>query len=147
MARKGDVVAVIIMSLAFVWNLKPGASRLWAQLGAEVSVPVHWQDGEEYQRPVRDLIAYGEKLFTARWTIQEGAGRPLTKGTGVPLSDPSDPLVFPRNFKRLSGLDTNACSGCHNLPQVGGGGESSWHSVFTSLSIGPMRFPPARRAG
>jgi hypothetical protein len=57
------------------------------------------------------------------WTSQEGAGRPLSKGTGAPVSDPSDPLVFPRNFNRVSGPDTNSCSGCHNKPLVGGGGD------------------------
>src|SRR5262245_54611409 len=57
------------------------------------------------------------------WTSQEGAGRPLSKGTGAPLSDPSDLLVFPKNFNRISGLDTNSCSGCHNKPLIGGGGD------------------------
>ncbi len=55
----------------------------------------------------------------ARWTSQEGAGRPLTKGTGNPLSDPLAPLVFPRNFNRISGPDTNSCAGRHNLPDIG----------------------------
>jgi hypothetical protein len=47
----------------------------------------------------------------------------MTKGTGNPLSDPTDPLVFPRNFNSVSGPDTNSCSGCHNKPLVGGGGD------------------------
>ncbi|MCB0109816.1 MAG: hypothetical protein KDE53_28030, partial [Caldilineaceae bacterium] len=35
------------------------------------------------------------------------------------------PLVFPNNFNRISGPDSNACSGCHNLPYgiPGGGGD------------------------
>lgn len=93
------------------------------RIGREVAIPRHLQDGEEYEVSIHDLIAYGEKLFTASWTSQEGAGRPLSKGTGNPLSDPSSPLVFPRNFNRLSGPDTNSCSGCHNKPRVGGGGD------------------------
>lgn len=81
-----------------------GASLMFAQgadpvkIGAEVAVPRHLQDGEEYQLPLRALIDFGQKLFTANWTIQEGAGRPMTKGTGAPLSDPGAPLLFPRNF-------------------------------------------------
>jgi hypothetical protein len=94
-----------------------------SQIGREVAVPVHLQDGEEYQLPVRSLIEFGKQLFTARWTAQEGAGRPLTKGTGLPLADSGDPLVFPRNFNRVSGPDTNSCAGCHNLPDIGGGGD------------------------
>jgi len=57
------------------------------------------------------------------WTSQEGGGRPLTKGTGDPLSDVSAPLLFPRNFNRISAPDSNSCSGCHNRPIVGGGGD------------------------
>jgi hypothetical protein len=94
-----------------------------SQIGREVAIPEHLQDGEEYQRSIRDLIDFGRKLFTARWTSQEGAGRPLRKGTGDPLTDPQEPLVFPRNFNRISGPDANSCAGCHNLPDIGGGGD------------------------
>src|SRR5262249_48548047 len=59
----------------------------------------------------------------AKFTVQEGAGRPLSKGTGTAISDPSSPLVFPRNFDRISSPDANACSGCHNAPFSGGGGD------------------------
>lgn len=94
-----------------------------SQIGKEVAVPVHLHDGEEYQRPIRQLLDFGRKLFTANWTSQEGAGRPLVKGTGASLSDPQSPLIFPRNFNRLSGPDANSCAGCHNRPAVGGGGD------------------------
>jgi hypothetical protein len=106
-----------------------------SQIGKEVAVPVHLQDGEEYQRPIRQLLEFGRKLFTARWTSQEGAGRPLTKGTGSPLSDPLSPLVFPRNFNRVSGPDTNSCAGCHNSPDVGGGGD-----IVTNVFVLGQRF-------
>jgi hypothetical protein len=92
-------------------------------IGREVAVARHLQDGEEFEVSVRDLIRYGEKLFTAKFTVQEGAGRPLTKGTGAPISDPSSPLQFPRNFDRLSSPEANACSGCHNAPVAGAGGD------------------------
>jgi cytochrome c peroxidase len=98
-------------------------SRSWAQIGVEVAIPVHLQDGQEFAIPLERLVRFGERLFTAMWTIQEGAGRPQTKGTGAPLSDPGMPLVFPRNMNRLSGPDANSCSGCHNKPAVGGGGD------------------------
>ena len=61
----------------------------------------------------------------ANWTEQEGAGRPLTKGTGTALSDPSQPLVGARAWNRISGPDANSCYGCHNMPYgiPGGGGD------------------------
>lgn len=40
----------------------------------------------------------------------------MTKGTGNPLSDPTSPLEFPRNFNRISGPDANSCAGCYNVP-------------------------------
>jgi hypothetical protein len=93
------------------------------KIGQEVAVPVHLQDGQEFQMTPAQLAAFGKTLFTAMWTSQEGAGRPVTKGTGNPLADPTSPLVFPRNFNRISGPDTNSCSGCHNKPDIGGGGD------------------------
>jgi hypothetical protein len=92
-------------------------------MGLEIAIPRHLQDGEEFTIPLQKLIAYGSQLFTAKFTIQEGAGRPMSKGTGNPISDPSSPLLFPRNFDRLSSPEANACSGCHNAPVVGGGGD------------------------
>jgi hypothetical protein len=98
-------------------------------IGQEVAIPVHLQDGQEFTIPITQLIEFGQAVFAANWTVQEGQSRPDTKGTGNPLSDPTSPLVFPRNFNRISGPDTNACSGCHNRPRVGGGGDIA-NNVF-----------------
>jgi hypothetical protein len=99
-----------------------GQSRS-SQIGREVAVPVHLQDGDEFNIPREQLIQFGAQLFNAKFTIQEGAGRPRSKGTGAPISDPSSPLVFPRNFDRISSPDANSCSGCHNAPVPGAGGD------------------------
>ena len=94
-----------------------------SQVGREVAIPIHLQDGEEFTTSLRHLIEFGSQLFNAKFTIQEGAGRPQSKGTGAPISDPSSPLVFPRNFDRISSPEANACSGCHNAPVSGAGGD------------------------
>jgi len=99
------------------------SSAASAQIGSEVSVPVHLQDGQEFTTPLDKLLKFGKSLFTANWTIEEGGGRPETKGTGTAVSDPGSPLEFPRNFNRISAPDMNSCFGCHNKPVVGGGGE------------------------
>lgn len=106
-----------------------------AEIGREASVARHLADGEEFQVPVASLIDHGRILFDAMWTNQEGGGRPLTKGTGGPLADPSDPLVFPRNFNRISAPDANSCAGCHNLPSSGGGGD-----IVTNVFVLGQRF-------
>jgi hypothetical protein len=96
-----------------------------SEIGREVAIPKHLQDGEEFGVSLADLIEHGKKLFTANWTVQEGAGRPLTNGVGKPLADISSPLRFPRNFNRISAPDANSCAGCHNAPfgTPGGGGD------------------------
>jgi hypothetical protein len=120
--RVTSVLALLgsLLSACAIATLGQG---LGSEVGREVAIPKHLEDGEEFRTPVARLIQYGAQLFAARFTIQEGAGRPLTKGTGAPLSDPGSPLVFPRNFDRLSSPDANSCVGCHNAPFVGGGGD------------------------
>src|SRR5579859_2690223 len=101
------------------------------QLGLEVAVPRHLADGEEFRLPIEDLLRHGKLLFDANWTDQDGGGRPTTKGTGRPLSDPSRPLVGSRAFNRISGPDANSCAGCHNAPYgISGGGGDFVTNVF-----------------
>jgi hypothetical protein len=117
----GAALTCLVAGLAAAWWQAPAT----AQIGREVSIPRHLANGEEYTTPLLELLDYGKRLFAANWTIQEGAGRPLTKGTGRELTDPSRPLVFPRNFNRISGPEANSCAGCHNSPYgiVGGNGD------------------------
>src|SRR5690606_24370138 len=99
------------------------------------AVPFHLEDGEEYAVPLKKLLAHGEHLFGVKWTVADGMGRPQLKGDGAPLSDPTDPLVFPRNFNRLSSPEATSCGGCHADPRLGGGGE-----FFTNAFVLAERF-------
>ncbi len=94
-------------------------------IGREVAVAHHLLHDEELTLPLARLVAYGNALFTANWTDQDGGGRPLSKGTGSSLSDRAHPLNGRRSFNRISGPDANACNGCHNSPHAiaGGGGD------------------------
>ncbi len=96
-----------------------------APLGSEVSVPQHLADDQEFTLSIPDLLSHGKRLFAAVWTEQEGGGRPLSKGTGKQLTDPSAPLTGNRAFNRISAPDANSCAGCHNAPYgiPGGGGD------------------------
>jgi len=93
------------------------------RLGREVALTERLHDGDELVLPLQAVLEHGQRLFDANWTVQEGGGRPQTTGTGQPLADPGDPLVFPRNFNRISAPDANSCKGCHDLPSSGGGGD------------------------
>src|SRR5438034_400466 len=84
-------------------SASPSATTsLRKSVGQEVAVPVHLQDGHEFSLPLEKLLAHGKLIFNANWTEQEGGGRPLTKGTGRPVSDPSRPLTGHRAFNRMS---------------------------------------------
>ena len=119
---------VLFGSVLALVALPAGADR---RIGEEVSVPRHLVDGQEFALPPEALVRHGRTLFAAVWTGQEGGGRPLTKGTGAPLSDSGSPLVFPRNFNRISAPDANSCAGCHNAPfGIAGGGGDIVANVF-----------------
>ena len=107
------------------------------KIGQEISTARHLKDDEAPKLPLPSLLKHGHELFNAIWTIQEGGGRPQSKGTGLPLSDPSKPLTFPRNFNRISGPDSNGCAGCHNAPFgiSGGGGD-----IVTNALVLGQRF-------
>lgn len=92
-----------------------------AFIGREISVPTHLQNGQEFEVSLPELVSHGEQLFTARWTSQEGQGRPFGKGNDGVLTDPLSPLTFPRNMNRFSGPASGSCTGCHIQPRAGGG--------------------------
>jgi hypothetical protein len=119
-------------ALSAVWVIALGFSSSAQQapaskalIGREVSMARHLEDDEEFRIPLPDLVEHGKRLFAANWTEQEGGGRPLMKGTGKELTDPSRPLVGMRAFNRVSAPDANSCAGCHNAPYgiTGGGGD------------------------
>jgi len=80
--------------------------------------PVHNQIGT-INYSLGRAIDDGKRLFSARFTIADGFGRP--KATGD--SKPSPRLVSGPLLNRIVGPDSNSCSGCHNQPVVGGSGD------------------------
>jgi hypothetical protein len=64
-----QAVGKLGLSLAFLAvaaSAGPALAQTANLIGKEISVPVHLQDGEELQKSIPDLIAFGEKLFSAR---------------------------------------------------------------------------------
>ena len=116
-----------------------------SHIGQEIAVPQHLADDQEFSIPLAALLAHGKLLFNANWTEQEGGGRPLTKGTGRPLSDPSRPLAGSRAFNRISAPDANSCAGCHNAPYgiSGGGGDFVTNVFLLGQRFDFMTFDPA----
>ena len=110
-----------------------GMSATWADIGDETSSYQRLENGEEFTVSQPELIRRGEAAFSAMFTVQEGGGRPLSKGTGPDVSDPTRPLTFPNNFNRVSAMDANSCAGCHNAPfGIAGGGGDFTTGVFVA---------------
>jgi len=124
---------------------RPFLQASQSSVGREVSVPVHLKDGQEFSLPLEALLAHGKLLFSANWTEQEGGGRPLTKGTGRPLSDPSQPLTGMRAFNRISAPDANSCVACHSVPHgiAGGGGDFVTNVFLLGQRFDFLTFDPA----
>jgi len=109
-------------------------------IGREVGVADHLRNGDEFHRPLAQLLRHGRTLFEAVFTPQEGGGRPLSKGSGAAVSDPSSPLVFPRAFNRVSAMDANSCGSCHAVPVVGGGGHFTANAVLIAQRFDFLTF-------
>ena len=91
-------------------------------IGDAPAVQVHFsQSGiEQGKYSLEDLIQHGQTLFTASFNKLDGAGRPTRTGDDR-FRQRRDGID---SFNRISGPDSNACSGCHNLPVIGGGGDN-----------------------
>src|SRR5438477_2341048 len=130
------VLVVFELQPRWLWSRSVRASasateRAQSSVGRQIAVAAHLMDGEEFSTSLADLLTHGKLLFEANWTEEEGGGRPLTKGTGRPLSDLSRPLTGTRAFNRISAPDANSCAGCHNAPyRISGGGGDVVTNVF-----------------
>jgi cytochrome c peroxidase len=122
-----------------------GETQSKSAIGREVAIQKHLEDGEEFRLTVAELLSRGKAMFDANWTNQEGGGRPLTKGTGRPLSDPTQPLTGSRAFNRISAPDANSCTGCHNAPYgfSGGGGDFVTNVFVLAQRFDSVTFDPS----
>ena len=111
------------------------ASEL-AVIGDERAVATHLNQTQAAELSTRDLVAHGEILFNAKFTVLDGAGRPGATQAEVPTMRE---LHGTSAFFRTSGPDANACNGCHNQPESGGAGEFV-ANVFASEGISHAEF-------
>ena len=84
----------------------------------------------------QELLEQGKTLMNASFNTFDGAGRPESTGNGAPR----ERREFPSNFNRISGPDASACSGCHNLPFSGGGGDNVANVFLLAQRFGFVNF-------
>jgi CxxC motif-containing protein (DUF1111 family) len=85
---------------------------------------------------VMDVLAHGRDLFASPFNDLDGAGRPMTTGTGADRGERG----FPQNFNRFSAPDANSCGGCHNVPRLGGGGDNVANVFVLGQRFGFLNF-------
>jgi len=99
---------------------KASPTTPWADRALKQHTDIELFNGVLDKPKMDKLIAIGEELFGASFTINDGVGRPMATQAIIPTKR----RRAPKNaFARTAGLDANACSGCHNQPVIGGAGE------------------------
>ena len=78
------------------------------------------------------LISIGKQIFTASFNTLDGAGNTKIRI----FKETSEKDRLQSKFNRISGPDANACSGCHNMPIAGGGGDN-----VANVFVLARRFP------
>ena len=82
------------------------------------------------------LIDKGEHLFSGKYTKFDGAGRRMATQAIIPTKR-RRPVA--NEFMRSSGLDSNSCGSCHNVPTMGGAGDFT-ANVFVSEGFNQADF-------
>jgi len=75
----------------------------------------------------------GSTLFSAKFNMFDGQGRPGSTGTGAPRELGSAPL-----FLRTSAPDSNSCAGCHNDPVPGAAGDIVANVFVLAQALDPV---------
>lgn len=66
------------------------------------------------------LVAYGGVLFGARFTADDGVGRPMATQAIIPTKRRQPPE---QTFFRTAGPEAGSCVACHGSPRAGGAGD------------------------
>lgn len=118
MARMGLPAALAIL-LAGLTGIAVMAAE-WEERTTALGAADAITPGTLLGSSLEDLVAIGEKLFAAKFTIRDGAGRP-----------DATQAIFPTKrrhparqaFSRTGGPDAHSCVACHNDPKPGGAGD------------------------
>jgi hypothetical protein len=132
MSKRSLVGLGVLAGLAFVTliSIRPAVSQTRAAgnpdyvIGDERALTSHTDQAliDQGRMSLPELFARGRFLFEVAFTEADGRGRPLQNGTFPAL--PRERRQDAQAFNRVSGPDADSCSGCHNKPRSGGGGDN-----------------------
>ena len=135
MMRAYSFAITTVLALSVVISSNADA-QVWSETTRELKQIQKLPAGELSKPELENLIAIGEKLFGAKFTTADGAGRPKATQAIIPTKARHRSST---NFARLSGPDAQACSSCHNDPVIGGAGDFVTN-VFVSEGFSNANF-------
>lgn len=108
--------------------LMASSAEPWTEKAIVKSIDQAHYEGLLSKKQLLTLMDAGSELFDARFTTEDGVGRPMATQAIIPTKRKRAPRT---EFSRTAGLDANACSSCHSVPAMGGAGDFS-ANVFVS---------------
>jgi hypothetical protein len=104
------------------WFVQPALAGEvpWAERNLAIGAVAEMPKGKLTRQALDRLVAVGERLFTEKFTINDGAGRPAATAAILPTTARHRATQL---FTRISGPDSGACVSCHNEPAAGGAGD------------------------
>ncbi len=124
------VIALLVLSISTMPRHAQAEQTTlpWDQQAVKQHVDQEAYGGTLNPQQLTELVKHGNQLFSARFTIADGVGRPMSTQAIIPTKRKRPAR---HQFSRTAGLDANACASCHNQPLVGGAGDFSVN-VFVS---------------
>ncbi len=106
-----------------------------AQIGDGPIIEEHMDEAaiENGQVGLPAILHAGERLFTDKFNLYDGEGRPATTGGGAHRIAGSSPM-----FIRTSSPEANSCAGCHNDPVIGGAGDFVANVFVLAQTLDPV---------
>jgi len=120
-------LGVSLLSLSIGINASE-RSLPWESQALKQHIEQQQYRGTLNEQQLTSLVEQGNQLFSARFTIADGVGRPMSTQAIIPTKRKRPAR---HQFSRTAGLDANACASCHNQPVTGGAGDFSVN-VFVS---------------
>jgi len=112
--------AAICVAFFFSGQALAGDAPPWAEKAIHDHIDFTTLEGTLSADELKTLVEIGKHLFTARFTIADGLGRPMATQAIIPTQR-KHPTDAP--FRRTAGPDANNCQSCHNIPVLGGSGD------------------------
>lgn len=118
---KAPVLVIVACAMLIVGlKLAVASEEAWSERTSAIGHLKKTPAGKLSEEQLKELIDNGEKLFSAKFSSLDGAGRPGATQAIIPTKARH---TSEQSFRRLAGPDAQACSSCHNDPLIGGAGD------------------------